>query len=223
MIVQIYGLTTPEDAAMVAALGADHIGLVTGEQGRTPDEVDFATARAIFAAVPASVKKVALTIADDLDEIETLAHAVQPDILHLAAPLEQFSADGTYHVKQRLPGLPIMQTVAVTGPTAVYVAVKLTSVADYLLLDSRDPASGHVGATGRTHDWSVSRRIVETVPTPVILAGGLSPENVANAIRGVRPWGVDSQSATSRADNPRRKDPDRVQRFIEAARAAATP
>lgn len=219
MIVQVYGLTTPDDAVMVAALGADHIGLVAGEHGRTPDEVDFATARAILAAVPPGVKTVALTIADDLDEIEAMAHAVQPDILHLAAPLAQFSADGAYRVKRRLPGLPLMQSVAVTGPLAYYVAVNFAGVVDYLLLDSRDPDSGQIGVTGLTHDWSISRRIVQSVLTPVILAGGLHADNVAAAIQAVGPAGVDSQSGTSRADNPLRKDTERVRRFIEAARA----
>ncbi|MCW5881464.1 MAG: phosphoribosylanthranilate isomerase [Anaerolineae bacterium] len=219
MIVQVYGLTTPDDAVMVATLGADHIGLVAGVRGRTPDEVDFATARAILAAVPPGVKTVALTIADDLDEIEAMARAVQPDILHLAAPLAQFSADGAYRVKRRLPGLPLMQSVAVTGPLAYYVAVNFAGVVDYLLLDSRDPDSGQIGVTGLTHDWSISRRIVQSVLTPVILAGGLHADNVAAAIQAVGPAGVDSQSGTSRADNPLRKDTERVRRFIEAARA----
>lgn len=221
MKVQIYGVTTPEDGALVAHLGADHVGVVVGERGRTPDEVGFEMARAIFAAIPVSTVKVALTVADDVDDIEAVARAVQPDILHLAAPLDQFGAEGTYQVKQRLPGLPLMQSVAVTGQAAYYVAAKFQGVADYLLLDSRDPATGRVGVTGQTHDWSVSRRIVEAVSIPVILAGGLSPDNVAEAIRAVQPWGVDSQSLTSRDDDPLRKDADKVRRFIAAARAAA--
>lgn len=219
MIVQIYGVTTAEDAAMVAALGADHVGIAVGQSGQ-PDEVDMDTAQRIFAAIPASTRKVALTVSDDLDEIEALARALRPDILHVAAAISNFGAEATYALKSRLPQLPVMQTVAVVGPSALYVAVKLNSVADYLLLDTRDPDTGRLGITGLTHDWSVSRRIVETVGIPVILAGGLSPENVADAIRQVGPAGVDSATHTSRADDPRRKDPDRVRRFIEAARAA---
>ena len=205
---------------MVASLGADHVGIAVGQSGE-PDEVDLDTARRIFAAIPAPTKKVALTVATDLDAIEALARALQPDILHLAAPVADFGAESTYALKGRLPDLPLMQTVAVVGPSALYVAVKLNSVADYLLLDTRDPDTGRLGITGQTHDWSVSRRIVETVGVPVILAGGLSPENVAEAIRQVGPWGVDSATHTSRPDDGRRKDPDRVRRFIEAARKAA--
>lgn len=218
MIVQIYGIMTPEDAAMVAGLGADHIGIAVGDSGQ-PDEVDTDTARRIFAAIPPPAKKVALTVTSNVDEIEALARALQPDILHIAASVSDFGAESTYALKQRLPDLPVMQTVAVVGPSALYVAVKLNSVADYLLLDTRDPNTGRLGITGQTHDWSVSRRIVETVGIPVILAGGLSPENVADAIRQVQPAGVDSATHTSRADDPRRKDPDRVRRFVEAARA----
>ncbi|MFN8485763.1 MAG: phosphoribosylanthranilate isomerase [Anaerolineae bacterium] len=218
MIVQIYGVTTAEDAAMVAALGADHVGIAVGQSGQT-DEVDLDTAQRIFAAIPAPTRKVALTVSDDLDEIEALARALQPDILHVAAAISNFGAEATYALKSRLPELPVMQTVAVVGPSALYVAVKLNSVADYLLLDTRDPDTGRLGITGLTHDWSVSRRIVETVGIPVILAGGLSPENVADAIRQVGPAGVDSATHTSHADDPRRKDADRVRRFIEAAHA----
>lgn len=218
MIVQIYGVMTPEDGAMVAGLGADHIGVAVGQSGE-PDEVDPDTARRIFAAIPPPAKKVALTVSDDIAAIEALARALQPDILHVAATVSDFGAEATYALKRRLPNLPIMQTVAVVGPSALYVAVKLNSVADYLLLDTRDPQTGRLGITGQTHDWSVSRRIVETVGIAVILAGGLSPENVADAIRQVGPAGVDSATHTSRADDPRRKDPDRVRRFIAAARS----
>lgn len=221
MIVQIYGILTPEDARMVAELGADHIGVVVGRHGLTPDEVDFATARRIFAAVPASTVKVALTIATDLDEIEAMARAVQPDILHLSTDLEALDLAALRELRTRLPGLPLMRAIPVSGPEAVDAALAFQEVSDYLLLDTKDPETAVVGATGRTHDWAVSRQIVERTRVPVILAGGLSPENVAEAIRIVRPWGVDSNTHTNRPGLPIRKDPERVRQFIEAVRRAA--
>jgi phosphoribosylanthranilate isomerase len=90
---------------------------------------------------------------------------------------------------------------------------------DLLLLDSYRPLDRHIGALGTTHDWSISRRIVELVRVPVILAGGLGPENVADAIRRVRPAGVDSKTKTDR-EGSHAKDLDRVRRFHQAARAA---
>ena len=76
-------------------------------------------------------------------------------------------------------------------------------------------------ASGHTHDWDLSARVVAAVDVPVFLAGGLGPENVAEAIRRTRPFGVDSETRTSRDPDRRRKDPDRVRRFLIEARAAA--
>lgn len=221
MIIQIYGILTPEDATLVARLGADHIGVVVGDRGRTPDEVDFATARAIFAAVPASTVKVALTVATDLDEIEAMARATCPDILHLSSNLEAPDPAAMQALRARMPDLPLMRAISVAGSEAIDAALRFQATSDYLLLDTKDPGTTVIGATGLTHDWSVSRQIVERVRVPVILAGGLSPENVAEAIRTVRPWGVDSYTHTNRPGWPIRKDPERVRQFIEAARGAA--
>ena len=85
--------------------------------------------------------------------------------------------------------------------------------ADYLMLDS-----GAKGAErGETHDWSVARAVVERSRIPVILAGGLSADNVAQAIAAVRPWGVDSFTHTDVPGNRGKKDPARVRAFIAAA------
>ena len=111
-----------------------------------------------------------------------------------------------------------MVTIPVRGPDSVTTAQAFAPMSDYLLLDSTDPRSGTVGATGLTHDWSVSRQIVAAVDIPVILAGGLGPENVREAIGQVGPAGVDSETRTSTDADRRRKDGARVRQFIERAR-----
>jgi phosphoribosylanthranilate isomerase len=90
-------------------------------------------------------------------------------------------------------------------------------VADFLLLDSHDPGDRQIGGLGRTHDWSISRRIVDEVSIPAILAGGLDADNVAAAIAAVRPAGVDSKTKTDCA-NGTGKDLERVRRFVAAAK-----
>src|SRR5204863_5700282 len=112
----------------------------------------------------------------------------------------------------------IMRSVPVIGEISIDSARSYDGMVDYLLLDSHRADDRQIGALGVTHDWSISRRIVELVRTPVILAGGLGPDNVADAIRVVRPAGVDSKTKTDR-DGPQRKDLDRVRRFHEAAKA----
>ncbi len=217
VIVQIYGVMTPADGSMVAALGADQIGVVVGEGGSAWDEVGFETASRIFDAIGARAAKVALSLSGESDEIEALVRSVRFDLLHLGAGPDRVRPEDVARLKERHPGLRVIRTIPVVGPEAIQTARDFQGVADYLLLDSRDPATRSIGATGRPHDWSLSARIAAAVRAPVILAGGLSPENVRDAIRTVRPWGVDSNTLTSRADDRLRKDPLRVRRFIEVA------
>jgi phosphoribosylanthranilate isomerase len=113
-----------------------------------------------------------------------------------------------------------MLTIPVRDGASIALAERYAACADALLLDSAHPATGVVGATGLVHDWCLSRRIVERVSVPVILAGGLGPDNVLEAIERTRPAGVDSETRTSRDDDRRRKDPERVRLFLARARAA---
>jgi phosphoribosylanthranilate isomerase len=112
----------------------------------------------------------------------------------------------------------LMLTVPVDGPSSVSVAVRLAGCADYVLADTTHPETGVVGATGQTHDWAVSAAIVQALDAPVMLAGGLGPENVRDAIAAVRPFGVDSETRTSLEADRRRKDMAKVEAFIALAR-----
>ena len=218
MIAQLYGITTIDDAVMVAELGADHIGLVPeigpdNWDGVTPDE-----ANAILAAVPAGVTRVVLSLGAEVAAVVATARNVPADVLHVVRT-DLLHDDDLRAIGDTI-GKPLMTTVAVDGPGTIATAQRLAAVADVLLLDSRDPSTGVVGASGHTHDWAVSAAVVRAVDVPVILAGGLGPDNVGDAIEQVAPWGVDSETHTSFPDNRRRKDPDRVRRFLERARSS---
>jgi len=113
----------------------------------------------------------------------------------------------------------LMRSIPIVDEASIALARSYEGIADFLLLDSHRESDRQIGALGVTHDWSISRRIVEAVKIPVILAGGLGPNNVAEAIRAVRPAGVDSKTKTDR-DGSHQKDLDRVRRFQEAAWAA---
>jgi phosphoribosylanthranilate isomerase len=92
-----------------------------------------------------------------------------------------------------LPGIGLVQVVHVTGEESIIEAITVSTFVDAILLDSGNQSLPvkELGGTGRTHDWNISKRIVESVSIPVYLAGGLNPENVAEAIRHVQPFGVD--------------------------------
>jgi phosphoribosylanthranilate isomerase len=146
---------------------------------------------------------------------------VKPDILHLCGLAGSLRPEAVSDLQARLSNLPIIQAISVTGPEAVDVALAYQEVVDYLILDTQAPDIPGIGASGETHDWAVSREIVRRVRVPVILAGGLSPENVAEAICAVRPWGVDSLTHTNRplSGGGFRKDLELVEDFVTAARA----
>jgi len=222
MKVQIYSMQTPDEARAVARLGVDHIGITPAERG-LPGEVDFATARAICDAVGDAAVKVALSVETDLDAIEAMVHAVRPDVLHLCGLAGAVPPDAVQVLRERLPGIGIMQAISVAGPEAVEMALVYQAVADFLILDTQAPGIAGIGASGATHDWTISREIVRQVRVPVILAGGLSPENVGAAIRAVRPWGVDSLTHTSQTlpGGGFCKDLERVRQFVLAAREAS--
>ena len=222
--VQIYTMQSVEEARAVAACGVDHVGVTPASSG-LPGEVGIELAAEICRAVAGDTKSVALSVEIDLNPIEEMARVVRPDILHLCGPAGALDPDGVAELRSRLRGLPIMQAIAIAGPEAVDVALSYEPVADYLILDSVDPAIAGVGAAGTIHDWKVSAAIVEAVEVPVILAGGLSPENVAAALAAVRPWAVDSLTHTSRQlpGGGFRKDLDLVGQFVAAARWNMSP
>jgi phosphoribosylanthranilate isomerase len=227
MIVQIYSLTHPEDVRMLVETGVDHIGLAPAGQGLR-SELGHDECRALLDLLPSHVLGAALTVRTDLDAIVAMAAAVNPAIVHICSATDALRVEEQRRLRSLLPrGTRLMKAIEVGGPEtadrALAAAERFAPVSDYLLLDTDDPDITGIGAAGRVHDWDVSARIVESVgaSVPVILAGGLSPDNVADAIRHVRPAGVDSFTWTNTASDSRRKDPDLVRGFVREARRAA--
>ncbi|MCD4673493.1 MAG: phosphoribosylanthranilate isomerase [Anaerolineaceae bacterium] len=222
MIIQIYTMQSVEEAQAAIDLGVNHIGLTPAEQG-LPGEISYQKAREICESVGSRATKVALSVDDNLDEIVRMAQAVQPDILHLCALFGAVPSAKVRELRPMLPaGMRIMQAIPVgTSRVAVDHALEYQEVADLLILDSVTPDINGIGASGATHDWNISREIVEKTRIPVILAGGLKPDNVAEAIRVVQPWGVDSLSHTNKAlpGGGFCKDMAQIEAFVEAARA----
>ena len=221
MHIQIYTMQTPEEALAVIEAGVDYIGVTPSAIG-LPGEVDIPTARAIIDATEGRAVRVALSVESDPDAIVEMTKAVGPDVLHLCGEVGALAPSDVAALRRRLPGVRIMQAISVAGPEALETSRDYQHAVDYLILDTKAPDILGVGASGRTHDWAISRRIVEQSTVPVILAGGLSPENVAEAIRAVRPWGVDSLTHTNRLlpTGGFRKDLSRVARFVAATRGA---
>jgi phosphoribosylanthranilate isomerase len=218
VLIQIYGITTPEDAEMVNELAPDHVGIVLDEGFDAWDSVDLITARSLIAHLT-DVVLVAISLASDRDQILRTVDELSPSVLHVARAVGGMTIDEIFALRSEIAPVELMVTLPVVGSHSVDEATNLSKVADFLLLDTVHPTTGFVGATGQVHDWSLSRQIVDGSSVPVILAGGLGPENVSEAIRVVQPFGVDSETQTSMTDDRRRKDLDKVRLFIERARS----
>ena len=136
-----------------------------------------------------------ISVAQSEDAVLSQVEYLKPDVLHLCAGVKGSTAFRK-RLNFRCPGVQLMEAVGVCDESAVAEAVRISGYADTIILDSVDPNIAGIGAAGVTHDWNIDRKILETVDTPVILAGGLGPDNVAQ-ILPLRPWGVDSLTRTS--------------------------
>lgn len=216
MLTQIYEISTVSEADAISALGVDHVGVLVGN-GAFPRERSAREASAITAAIREPSKPVALFLSADFALIEHMARELRPAIVHLGASAELLRPAHVIDLRKALPNTLFMRSVAVTGPESVSIAKSYDGVVDFLLLDSHREGDPQIGALGVTHDWNISRMIVESVRTPVILAGGLGPDNVAEAIRAVQPTGVDSKTRTDFGDT-HTKDLIKVGAFNKAAK-----
>jgi phosphoribosylanthranilate isomerase len=215
MIVQIYSMTSVADAVATAEAGADLVGVVIAEPGVVAEGISAETARAALGAIRPRARGVALSLSDDRDEICAMVEAVRPDVLHIVA--REIEPEDCAWIRKRIAPVMLLRAIAVRAGETLSEADAHQECADFLMLDSGAKNLPSLGATGETHDWSVSKTIVERSRIPVILAGGLSAENVGDAIAAVRPWGVDSFTHTDVPGHRGKKDPARVRAFIAAA------
>ena len=211
--VQIAGVSTLDEALAAADAGADALGFTVRLPHGVHDELTEAKARGIVAALPPFVASVAITYVDTAREAVELCRYLGVTALQLHGP---FPSQELPLIRAGLPHLKLLRAVHVTGPEALAQARGLARHVDALILDTFGPATGRHGATGLTHDWSISRQIVAETRVPVILAGGLTPDNVAAAIAAVRPWGVDVHTGIEDADG--RRNLDKMRAFIGAAK-----
>ncbi len=222
---QIYSLVNYNESVAVMDAGADHIGLVPMQSGGVPaHRVPFDVVDRIFAeAKRRGVKCVAIMLQKDPDEMIFITKRVKPDILHVAGM--EYTADAAFaeRLHKECPGVELMQAVLVDGPAAVDRAKAYAEYCDYILTDSGLAADTGIGASGLTHDWSIDAEIVRSVNIPVIIAGGLGPDNVEACIKQVKPYGVDSLTKTSYKynDGVMEKDIPKVADFCRRADQAA--
>ncbi len=248
MIIQIYEIQTPHEAEAIIEAGVDHIGSVLTPEGT----LKRPQLKETIDVVKSSTSKSSLIPL--FSDIGFILHALdfyKPDIVHFCEDLNKyknnrfaldFLIDLQESVKEKFPEILVMRSIPIPQPgiAEFFSSIELVKifehVSDFFLTDTvimnnscpiqdNQPVNGFVGITGLTCNWDIARKLVDSTDIPVILAGGLSPDNVFDGIIKVKPAGVDSCTHTNARDmegKPVRfkKDIDRVKRFVEKSRRA---
>lgn len=208
MKVKICGHKTVEDAKHSAELGADFIGVIVEVPVDTPRKISRKEAKEIIAQLEPPAQGVMVIMPDTVDEAVELYEAVGAPFIQLHG---NESAEFVKDLKSMVP-CKIIKAIHVRED-AVKKAREHAKFADMLLLDT---ATEKAGGSGITHDWKITKKIIEELEVPVMLAGGLNPENVKEAIDATEPYGVDTASGVEGASGT--KDYDKVCDFIKKAK-----
>ena len=215
MRVQIAGIKTIKDALMCVKYDCDAIGLLVGRSHNSDDFISVSKAKEIIDCLPPFISSVIITHLEDGDEIisilkETNANTVQ---------LHSYIKEGEVRkIKKALPYVKILRLIHVSDEGKVLNELEENFIGDCLFLDSINVKTNQFGGTGLVHDWNKSAEIVKNTNLPVILAGGLNPNNVANAIKIVKPYGVDTNSGCKAINGYR--DEEATKAFIENSKKA---
>ena len=203
--VKICGITDPADRDAAIAAGADALGFISGVPVETPRELPDGAAATLVAGVPPFVTSVLVTAPDSVQEAVVRQERVGADVVQVHGDLAPEVVGG---LRERVGAAVVVAVDSEAADVRAYAAT-----ADALLVDSTTEEG--MGGTGETHDWERTREIAVSVDVPVVLAGGLTPDNVREAIETVEPFAVDVASGVER--EPGRKDYEALWAFVEHA------
>ncbi|MFN0110932.1 MAG: phosphoribosylanthranilate isomerase [Blastocatellia bacterium] len=208
--VKVCCISSLAEAELAIRYGASALGLVSAMPSG-PGVIEEDMIAEIAARIPPPIATFLLTSKQDVGSIIEQQRRLRANTIQLVDRLEQGNYDD---LRAALPGISLVQVIHVTGEESVEEALSVAAHVDAILLDSGNQklAVKELGGTGRTHDWTLSRKIREAVTAPIFLAGGLKPENVADAIRSVEPFGLDLCSGV-RTDG--KLDDTKLARFFE--------
>ncbi len=219
-IIQIAGVKNLDEAEMLISKGVEYIGFplrltVNAEDTSEKD------AKTIIAEIKGKSNPVLITYLSQADEIAEFCNYLDVDIVQLHGDVGKKELEKLNKIK---PELQIIKSLVIKEnnfPSLVETVNELSPFVTAFITDTFDPETGAEGATGKTHDWEISERLVQLSPKPVILAGGLNPDNVFDAIVHVKPAGVDSHTGVENSDG--NKSAGKTERFAaEAKRAFAS-
>ncbi|MEA1985073.1 MAG: phosphoribosylanthranilate isomerase [Euryarchaeota archaeon] len=215
--VKICGMRSAEDIGLAVRYGADAVGFITEVPVDTPRKLDIATAARLISQVPVFVDPVLVIMPGSGEQAVEMIEATQPSIVQIHNRLD---ATGLNIIRENTD-VDIVRTFSIPRDRE-FMAEQLISqvgelvddqLVDGVLLDTS--TGSKVGGSGLTHDWAISEEIVKGVDVPVMVAGGLDPDNVGECVRRVRPYAVDTASGI---ETDGVKDETKIERFVKEVR-----
>ncbi|MBA4405659.1 N-(5'-phosphoribosyl)anthranilate isomerase [bacterium] len=214
-LIQIAGVIDKEEAEMLMDAGVDYLGfplrLAVNKEDLTEDE-----AVEVIKIITPPHRAVLITYLDKAEEIISFCKKLNVNIVQLHGRISKEELEKTKLLEPRLEIFKSLVVAENNYPELVNMVATLSPWIDAFITDTFDSATGAEGATGNTHDWSISKKLVEISPKPVIIAGGLNPSNIKNAILKIHPAGVDVHTGVESKDG--RKNYELVNKFVEESK-----
>jgi len=212
---KICGITDEDNLEMVLSYEPNAVGFIVDVPVDTPRKISTGKAKELISRVPIFITSVLVIMPEGAEEAIRMVEGTNPGALQIHNDLPK---EALKMIKDSV-AIPIIKTIGVSGETepedVICKISELKGLIDAILLDTK--TGGSIGGSGITHNWNLSKEIVRSASVPVILAGGLNPDNVSSAVSIVNPFAVDTGSGVE--SSPGKKDPFMVQKFIENSRA----
>jgi len=216
-IIQIAGIIDQEEADMLVNAGVHQLGFPFGLSFHKEDITEKDVAK-IIRSLKQSASAVLITYLNEAEKILDICRRIGTGKVQLHGNI---SLTEVIRLKALFPHISVIKSLIVRDHNLAELESSVSVFSTYVdafITDTYDPITGACGATGKTHNWDISRKLVDISPRPIMLAGGLKPENVRRAIAHVQPAGVDAHTGVERPDG--RKDADLVRKFVREATAA---
>lgn len=191
MLVKICANKNINDAKMCIDAGADFLGILVGQKHDSTDFIDKYTAKEMVNFSKRKIKTVLVTHLINSDEIIELSQFIGNDVIQLHSDIDESEVE---KIVKTLPNIKLIRLIHISQKGQICTNYKTMKYADYYLLDSFNLETNQVGETGLIHDWNIDRELIEKLNKPTFIAGGLTPKNVASAIKAAKPGGVDVNS-----------------------------
>ena len=191
MLVKICANKNINDAKMCIDAGADFLGILVGQKHDSTDFIDKYTAKEMVNFSKRKIKTVLVTHLINSDKIIELSQFIGNDVIQLHSNIDESEVE---KIVKALPNIKLIRLIHISQKGQICTNYKTMKYADYYLLDSFNLETNQVGGTGLINDWNIDRELIEKLNKPTFIAGGLTPKNVASAIKAAKPGGVDVNS-----------------------------